>query len=167
MRAAGVVLVTLCAAPNLARATPNFPPALQTDLMLSAQPACAICHLGGATGRGTVTTLFGESMLARGMVAYDEAALSSALMRLQQDHVDSDGDGVPDIDELRAGTDPNAPPGGGGESSLIVPQYGCQLAFGARADAPLAAIVCTIICGVACALTTYRRRQSREKSNFL
>ncbi len=43
---------------------------------------------------------------------YDEAALRLALDALTAERKDSDDDGTPDIDELRAGDDPNSGAGG-------------------------------------------------------
>ena len=103
--------------------TPNFPPAVQTDVGMAQQPNCALCHLGGVGQAGTVTTPFGQSLRARGAVAYDENALKTALAALAAEMKDSDGDGVPDITELKNGTDPNV--GNGGPAD--VPQYGCAL----------------------------------------
>ncbi|CAN5365836.1 hypothetical protein BH09MYX1_BH09MYX1_10230 [soil metagenome] len=105
--AAGFVLLSATSA----FATSNFPSTIRAKLTLSYDPACATCHSNGITGRGTVTTPFGKSMLARGLVASDESALDGALDKMITDKVDSDLDGVTDIDELKAGTDPNAKPG--------------------------------------------------------
>jgi hypothetical protein len=103
--------------------TPNFPPAVEADLQMTQQPNCALCHLGGVGQAGTVTTPFGQSMRARGLVAYDETSLRNALAALAGEMTDSDADGVADITELKDGTDPNVPTGG---SAPIVPQYGCE-----------------------------------------
>jgi MYXO-CTERM domain-containing protein len=62
-------------------------------------------------------------MLARGLIAGQEGSLTKALDKLGTDQVDSDADGVTDLDELRAGTDPNVD---GGESLMgAPPAYGC------------------------------------------
>jgi hypothetical protein len=108
---------------RMAGATLNFPGAVQRDLNLSYSPQCSLCHSGGQTGNGTVGTPFGKSMKARGMVASDENALKAALDQMTQEKVDSDGDGVSDIDELEQGTDPNVR--GAGQDP---PSYGCSLA---------------------------------------
>lgn len=114
------------AAGRTAGATPNFPPRLATELELTAAPACALCH-EGPTQKGTVITPFGTSMRGRGLVAYDEASLVTALMALEGEGTDSDGDGVGDIEELQQGADPNLVEGG---EAPIVPEYGCSV--GAR-----------------------------------
>jgi len=117
-----VAVVALTAAS--ASATPNFPKAVQAKLSLGAEPACTLCH-AGPTQRGTVTTPFGASMRARGLVAYDEASLGRAIDALRGEKRDSDGDGKPDVDELTAGEDPNAGAGRAGDDAAVVPEYGC------------------------------------------
>jgi len=67
--------------------------------------------------------------------------LKEALAGDDAEHLDSDGDGVPDIDELRMGTDPNVG-ASGVEAPLDVPlaETGCAFAAGppGRASAALA-----------------------------
>lgn len=120
----------LLAAP--AWATAEFPPAIQARYSLGAEPLCQLCHTNGITARGTVTTPFGSAMLARGLVPNDVAALNTALDALTTEMVDSDGDGVVDVEELAAGTDPNKVEGGtgggagGGTGTSVGPlRYGC------------------------------------------
>ena len=54
---------------------------------------------------------FGKALMARGAVGNDIAnsasLLTTALDKMASDKVDSDGDGVDDISELKAGTNPN------------------------------------------------------------
>lgn len=111
-----------------AHASPRYPADLESDLALSYQPPCSLCHLNGVTGYGTVNTPFGKNMRARGLVAEDPAALSAALMKLEADKVDSDGDTVLDVDELALGTDPNTPDKGAAPS-----QIGPSIAYGCGA----------------------------------
>lgn len=120
--AAALVLLT----GGSAFATANFPAATRTHLSLTYDPQCALCHTNGITGKGTVTTPFGKSMMARGLVASDETALNSALDKMVTDKVDSDGDGVTDIDELKAGTDPNTKAG----ETATAAGYGCNATAG-------------------------------------
>jgi hypothetical protein len=91
-----------------ASATPNFPPAIEQTLTASAAPDCGLCHADGDQGgKGTVTTPFGKNMRARGLVEFDVGSLNAALAQMESDHVDSIGDCLDDIDELKAGHDPN------------------------------------------------------------
>ena len=112
-----LLLVLLVAAP--ARASSVFPDRIRVDLALSYTPACTLCHVG-APGIGTAATPFATSMRARGLVAGNLSSLDTALAALEAEHTDSDHDGVPDIEELKAGTDPNVAGG-----SLETPTYGC------------------------------------------
>jgi hypothetical protein len=137
---AAVILVA-CAAcvARPARATPNFPGAIQRDLGASQPPLCSICHLCGTTGRGTVNTPWGMAMRSRGLMAYDEASLATALAAMERDRVDSDGDGVVDVDAVRMGQDPN-PSGLCDQEDDTIPRYGCigRLAAGPPSNGPAA-----------------------------
>lgn len=129
MRTLGTI-ATLLLFPLTALATPNFPEAIQRALKATGAPACAICHAGGVTGRGTVTTPFGQAMRDRGLIAGDEGSLSQALTRMETDRVDSNGDGTLDVDELRAGKDPNL------EAGQLQVGYGCAVGGGEGGLAP-------------------------------
>ena len=129
MRSTAIVL--MCAAAlggaawsRPAAASPTYPNLVQQHLSLSYAPPCSLCHQNGVTGYGTVTTPFGKSMRAAGLVAEDPASLNAALDQLAANNTDSDGDGVPDIQELVAGTDPNGP-GSLRSSRVPDPAYGC------------------------------------------
>jgi hypothetical protein len=122
--------------PRVASATPNFPPAIQSDLSLAAAPDCGICHTDGDTGgKGTATTPFAQNMRLRGLVEFDTGSLTNALTEMQSQHVDSTGDCLDDIDELKAGRNPNLPDPTCGDSGTApvpetppagpVPTYGC------------------------------------------
>lgn len=137
------LLVVAVALP--AFATAEFPGAIQTHLSLAAPPAqsCALCHTNGITGAGTVNTPIGRALRMQGMLANDTASLVAALDALDAAGTDSDLDGVGDVAELRAGTNPNvaqAPAdggmgggagggtggGGGGEPEVLPPpKFGC------------------------------------------
>lgn len=121
---AAVVWIALVGTPRAALATPNFPEAIQKHLQLASAPDCTLCHIG-TPSRGTVTAPFGATMRQRGLAAYDEGSLTTALDALAAEQKDSDGDGTSDIRELKDGTDPNA---GAGGSGIITPEYGCAAA---------------------------------------
>ena len=111
------VSVAFLLAAGPVHASASYPAEIQKQLGLSYTPSCALCHANGVTGLGTATTKFATSMKARGLVANDLTSLDTALAALEAEGTDSDGDGVPDITELKNGTNPN----GGG----VPPTYGC------------------------------------------
>lgn len=107
-----------------AHAKPEFPGIIAAQYQLSYLPPCGLCHAKGNVGSSTVRTPFGLALRARGLTAGGEDSLAQALSRLEADAADSDGDGVSDVAELKAGTDPNS----AANASLIGnddPGYGC------------------------------------------
>lgn len=118
------VWVVLLAAPALASSA--YPTVVERHLGLSRPiPAsCGLCHTNGLVGAGTVNTPFGKAARAKGLVAFDDAKLVQVLDALEVEGTDSDGDGVGDLQELRAGTDPNVSDRGGPDA-LGPLRYGC------------------------------------------
>ncbi len=171
---AAVVAVLVLTLAGPARATANFPAAIQSDLALTGAPACALCHTtGNSGGFGTVNTPFGKSVRAHGLVAFDEAKLKSALDAMAADHTDSDADCVDDIGELKQGTDPNtATPAAGCDAGTAStfgaspeePRYGCgahvAAAPGGRASADVSGSVVVLVTALV-GVALRRRRRAR------
>jgi len=143
-----LLVVTLLAG-GLAHASSIFPTEVHAHLALSYTPDCVLCHNTPSGGFGTVTTPFGMSMRNRGLVAQSIPSLDTALDALTAEKTDSDHDGVPDIDELKAGTNPNVAGGG----AVTPPSYGCFDVSGQRGS-PLALLP------VALALLLFRVRRA-------
>lgn len=140
---AGVASVVLLAASlvgAVANASPVYPFTLRSKLGMSALPPCTLCHQNDLGGAGTVSTRFGRALLANGATGNNATALlESSLDTLDAAHTDSDGDLIPDIDELRMGSDPNDGPGPmNGEEELPVPRTGCAVAPARRSSGAVA-----------------------------
>lgn len=128
-----IVMVMAGLFPSMAWASRRFPAEVATELGLSYQPACSLCHSKGNTGPGTAQTPVALSLKARGLQSGGRSTVSSSLAALDHDRVDSDGDGVTDTDELRMGTDPNSP-----EPTAFAgradPSFGCEVARGRTSE---------------------------------
>lgn len=132
-----------------AAASVAFPETLRQELGLSAiynPPGCQLCHQNDVGGVMTATKPFGRAMIKVGLTAGSVPSLKSALSTLEANGTDSDGDGSADIDELKAGTNPNvadAAPGEGGAAPVVappveevpLPETGCSVNFAAPASA--------------------------------
>ena len=121
--ALGVLLVVSYA--RAAGASSSYPAYLKDQLRLPATPDCTLCHRDDNGGTGTVVTPFGQSMMGFGLRGSDTASLSAALAADDTRDWDSDGDGVPDIEELKEGKDPNDGPVQAAQQ-LVNPEHGCS-----------------------------------------
>jgi hypothetical protein len=134
---------------------------MQTELGLSQPPLCTVCHLTLIGGRDTVTRPFGMTVMKKyGVTLLNVQGLRNALTQMAANKDDSDQDGVDDITELKAGTDPNV--GEGGPAGDEGPQFGCQFASGA-ARSGLSWAMGAWIAGVAVAS---RRRSARRSARI-
>ncbi|MDX2008723.1 MAG: hypothetical protein SFW67_00950 [Myxococcaceae bacterium] len=93
-------------------ATAEFPGEIRSALGTADLPpgSCAVCHFNSNfTRAGVMGTPFGRSMLANGLMGNNATSLRGALTALEMANTDSDGDGCPDIAELKAtpATNPN------------------------------------------------------------
>lgn len=144
MKSALLPLLSLLLLAPGARASTTFPEALRKQLGLAEivgpAPGCQLCHRDDAGGLKTATKPLGRALLAAGAQGGSVPSLLDALQSLEQNGSDSDGDGLPDVTELRAGTSPNvfdAVEGGAGASGagdmpcpviLPLPETGCGFA---------------------------------------
>jgi len=120
-----------------AAASVTFPGQLQQRLGLAQIPygplGCQLCHKDDVGGYQTAIKPFGRAMLTAGTMGGSVPSMLSALSTLEQTGTDSDRDGVPDIAELQAGTDPNVAEVVDGEpppapiEDVPLPQTGCTL----------------------------------------
>jgi hypothetical protein len=121
--AAGLLL------PHAADASPAYPGVVRDDIKaltgldMPCTPPCTLCHRDFQGGRGSVIKPFGTSMMKNGLTYQDPASVAAALGALKANAVDSDGDGVADIDELGVGRDPDV--AGNGDLCPAAPRYGC------------------------------------------
>lgn len=115
----GLVLLSLVlSVAQKARGMPTFPAEIQSHLGLSYTPPCTFCH-ATASGGGAIVTVFGQSMLKAGLTP-DISTLDPALDTLKANQTDSDGNGVPDIQQIEEGLDPST-----GHVSGPAERYGC------------------------------------------
>lgn len=120
-QAAGLAFATAALLSGAAHARPEFPPDIAQHVSATVVPACSVCHLEGKTGGITVVTPFALALRAHGF-GDTSRSLNDALNQMAADATDTDGDGASDVDELRAGTDPNSPVPG---AATADPSYGC------------------------------------------
>lgn len=73
-------------------------------------------------GGGTATTAFATYLRSRGLQAGDAVSLRTALAAARGERHDSDGDGISDVEQLKAGRDPSA----GAVDAAPPPEFGCS-----------------------------------------
>jgi len=171
------IALLVAAASGSAAASPTYPADIKTDLSLTydlGTTHCTICHATNAGGIGTVVQPFGKAMKAAGLTLENPPALQTALTTLDAAMTDSDCDGVPDIEQLKAGRDPNtgayidgsgrtapADPGCAGATPSETPVYGCFARIAPPPATPWWPGAAALLGGLALA---FGRRARREKS---
>jgi len=170
-RAAFPAILAIMSTVSAAKASPQYPIELRTALDLNYTPSCTLCHSSAsASSAGPVDTPFGKSMVARGLrgasAPYDggtetdagtvDPSLVAAIEAMRKDEVDSDGDGMEDLDELSWRGDPNAYDGLRPNSAPQV-HYGRQIA---NSFTSFSGSEFTILVGLALALAGRRFRKA-------
>jgi hypothetical protein len=130
---AGAALVAgLCISVE-ASADPNAPGYVQTAYGLSCTPQCTLCHATNAGGFANIRKIvvngqskggFITTLEADGFVPTDQSTWGPAFAKCEANKTDTDGDGTPDIQELKMGDDPNDPAPGAALCGNG-PVYGC------------------------------------------
>jgi len=133
------VALLVTAAPAVAAASPIFPDAIKADLSLTydlGTTHCIICHANNNGGMGTVVQPFGLNMKGANLAEENTDSLKKALDALEAAHTDSDCNGVPDIEQLKGGQDPNTGEyiDGSGKTAMPSPGCGGTVAFGCGAQ---------------------------------
>ena len=132
---AALCALALLALSNDAAASTTYPEELRKYLELAAivgpAPGCRVCHQDDVGGLKTATKPVGRALISAGAAGGNVPSFLAALETLDAEHTDSDRDGSADLDELRAGTDPNVAMDSEGTvipmEEIPLPQTGCAL----------------------------------------
>lgn len=112
-----------------AGATPEYPSVIDATLTMGApmpvrcpnpQSRCLICHTTARGGEGTAEQAFALQLGDFGLNRGGDSGSLRAALNLLSETADSDGDGTPDKEELRACGNPS------GDSLGGAPEYGCD-----------------------------------------
>lgn len=150
--------------PSAVGASETFPDTIKMVLaMPGPKPPCITCHDTEAGGSDMVNQPFGRRVMGYGLQGGDTQTLTGILGRMRDARDDSDGDSKSDIDEIKAGGNPNIndvtgePP-----DDYPPPVYGCR-SSGARRGGTLANGGWTIAAAGLLWAQWLRRRVPRRK----
>lgn len=109
-----------------ATASPDYPDVIQRELDMPCVPQCTLCHTSNPGRAGSARQDFVEALR---VFSKQPESIPGRLQELEEamPPIDSDGDGTSDIEELRAGMDPNVP--GEGDICALDVRYGCGARF--------------------------------------
>ena len=174
-RLSGPVFLAAALGTSGAAASSRFPAVIQASLGLDAEPPCTLCHQTDRGGENTTTQPFGRTMQEFGAVKKNDSALIRALQQVDAEGIDSDGDCIPDIDELveKPPGDPNVRSKKGDAGVCAVPQRppilktGCTVSSHGRTEFVTAlscACVVVLVCRRAGAKIVRRRFTGRRRA---
>ena len=155
-----------------ANATAEFPGPIVSHLGITcadggiATPDCVLCHQNDNGGLGTATHPFGAWMKSQGLNAFADSKLDSLLDQAKADNIDSNCDGIPDIDQLESCDWPALETKGtvGCSSDAGAPItiiYGCAASPRTSSDPLPASAALGVAFVLAAALVIKRRRRRR------
>lgn len=162
------VLVSCVFGAPVASAHPDAPKYVQDHYGLSCTPPCLLCHSnpnGGPYFRDAITPTgqavsgFIITLYTHGFVPDNaHTGWDVAFTAIEQQKIDTDQDGIPDIQELRDGTDPNDGQNPNAQICGNGPTYGCvRVARGTSVDGDALLVSgVVLLAGIALA----RRRRS-------
>ena len=146
--------LAIVACATSAAASQHFPVVVQSSLGMETAPDCTLCHQTDRGGENTTTQPFGRTMQRFGAVKKNDDSVVHALQRANDELTDSDGDCIPDIDELveKPPGDPNRRRTGGDAGVCAVPETppvlktGCTVSSHGRTEfVTLAYCVCSLV----------------------
>lgn len=143
----------LLASPS-AHASSGYPGAIATKYSVAA-PQCTLCHNNPQGGGGTATQPFAATMIPLGLSG--GSATDKLTAALDANTADTDGDGKTDVDEIKAGEDPNV----SGGTPVEPPSYGCIEQNGSIAGtrSPSPRLASMAVAGLLAGFLFFRRRR--------
>ena len=157
----------VCSLEAWANASPNYPSLLDMQNGTSCPrplTRCLICHDTAAGGEQTANRPFAKRLKMYGLEGKSGRKLTAALQALkaEPEPIDSDGDGMSDVEELAACMNPS------GEELTEGPGFGCvaRLAAPAPSTRTLPALASALVaCGLLVASARARRQTCRRSSS--